>query len=69
LRDRDHILRAAVFTGAAALTITELLSPFHLLEVWPLGLAWLLAVAAWVRFRRRDPPPIEIGRFLLFLRK
>jgi hypothetical protein len=52
---RDHILRAAVFTGAAALTITELLSPFHLLEAWPLGLAWLLAVAVWMRFRRRDP--------------
>jgi hypothetical protein len=52
---RDHILRAAVYTGAAALTITELLSPFHLLEFWPLGVAWLLTVAGWLRFRRREP--------------
>ena len=52
---RDDILRVAVFTVAAALTITELLSPFHLLEAWPLGLAWLLAAALWVRFRRRGP--------------
>ena len=63
---RDHILRAAVFTGAAALTITELLSPIHLLKFWPLGVAWLLAAAAWVRFRRRDPAgwrfrPLETG--------
>ncbi len=63
---RDHILRAAVFTGAAVLTITELLSPFHLLKFWPLGVAWLLAIAAWVRFRHREPVgwrfrPLETG--------
>jgi len=39
--------------GAATLLITELLSPFHLLTRWPLAVAWLLAVVAWVRFRPR----------------
>jgi hypothetical protein len=63
---RHHILRTAVFAGAAALTITELLSPFHLLKVWPLCVAWLLAIAAWVRWRPRGPVswrilPVEAG--------
>jgi hypothetical protein len=33
--------------GTAALVLTELLSPFHLLTRWPLGAAWLIAVVAW----------------------
>ena len=36
--------------GAAALVLTELLSPFHLLTRWPLAAAWLLAIAACIRF-------------------
>ena len=47
--------------GTAALVITELLSPFHLLTRWPLGAAWLLAVAAWARLR---PHPVVKSRFL-----
>ena len=50
---RDSILRTAVLAGTAALVLTELLSPFHLLTRWPLAAGWLLAVAAWVRFRPR----------------
>jgi len=46
---RDYLLRTAVLTGTAAIAITELLSPFHLLTRWPLAAAWLIAVAlfAW----------------------
>ncbi len=63
---RDCILRNAVLAGAAALLITELLSPFHLLTSWPLVAAWLLAVALWVRFGPCAPiawrfRPVETG--------
>jgi hypothetical protein len=46
---RDYLLRTAVLTGTAAIAITELLSPFHLLTRWALAAAWLIAVAlfAW----------------------
>ena len=50
---RDSILRTAVLAGTAALVLTELLSPFHLLTRWPLAAAWLLAIAAWIRFGPR----------------
>lgn len=63
---RDYLLRSAVFLGTAALALTELLSPFHLLSRWPLAGAWLLAAIAWtllvsraaVKWRSR---PVEAG--------
>ena len=52
--------------GTAALVLTELLSPFHLLTRWPLGAAWLLAVLVWARLRPRAAVqwrflPLETG--------
>jgi hypothetical protein len=63
---RDSILRTAVLAGTAALVLTELLSPFHLLTRWPLAAGWLLAIAAWARFRPRAAlgwrfHPLETG--------
>jgi hypothetical protein len=42
---RDSLLRFAILTLAAALFLTELLSPFHLLSRWPLAIAWILTLA------------------------
>ena len=43
--------------GTATLAITELLSPFHLLERGPLLIAWTLTLAAWWRFSGRISRP------------
>jgi len=63
---RDYVLHTAVLVGTAALVLTELLSPFHLLTRWPLGAAWLLAVLVWARLRPRAAVqwrflPLETG--------
>ena len=63
---RDYLLRSAVFLGTAALVLTEVLSPFHLLSRWPLAVAWLLAVVAWTRLAPRAAVkwrfrPVEAG--------
>jgi hypothetical protein len=63
---RDSLLRTAVLAGTAALVLTELLSPFHLLTRWPLAAGWLLAIAAWVRWGPRAATrwrfrPLETG--------
>jgi hypothetical protein len=57
---RDLFLRGLVLGGAAAALITEVLSPFHLLNRWTLGAFWaaMLAFAVWRLWSR----PLPYGR-------
>jgi hypothetical protein len=53
---RDSLLRTAVLAGAATGVFTEVLGSFHLLSRWPVAIAWVVAIAVWLRFRVQPAP-------------
>jgi len=66
---RATVLRGFVLMGAAALFLTELLSPLHLLRRAPLAIAWMLlaAAAATLVWRRAtgDRKRSAVSRFAI----